>query len=67
MEFTDFVSKVSSTHIPGQREGQKAFNLLLDCRPDLAEKIRGNMNLDPFYRDDRLKPFFSWVMDNWNN
>lgn len=42
------------------RRGQAYFNVLHDCLPSLAERIRGT-GLDPFYDDNRLGRFLNWL------
>ena len=47
-----------------QRYGQCLFNVLAKVRPDLAEIIRGNDDLDPFYAEpnsQKINAFLSWV------
>jgi len=46
------------------RRGQYAFNVLLDYRPDLSEKIRGTP-LDPFFKEELPKEFIEWINKNW--
>lgn len=45
----------------GFREGQTAFNALDEVRPDLSEKIRGDLKLDPYYADENLPAFWRWL------
>lgn len=47
-----------------ERKGQAFFNELLVVRPDIAEAVRGTY-LDPFYRDDRLEEFLTFVAVKW--
>jgi hypothetical protein len=49
----------------GMRLGQAAFNILIDVRPDLAERVRGKVTLDPFYKDANLPAFLEWVASHW--
>jgi len=49
---------------PGERLGQAYFNALQDVRPDLAAKVRAN-GLDPFYEDERLSAFLSYLSKVW--
>lgn len=50
------------------RLGQIAFNVLVNCRPDLSEKIRAT-DLDPFYvydaLDSRWEAFVRFLRENW--
>jgi len=50
---------------PHQRRGQYVFNVLLDTFPLMAEKIRGDIFLDPFYKDALIEPCLSWLFDHW--
>lgn len=46
------------------RLGQTYFNVLYECRPDLANAIRGT-SIDPFYVDELMPAFLSFVADRW--
>ena len=61
-----YESFVNSCNYPAahQRKGQSAFNLLCSLRPDLSEQVRATP-LDPFYQDEILPAFFSWVKEHW--
>lgn len=48
------------------RDGQRAFNMLHNLRPDLAEVVRGEVN-DPFYSDDNLPSFWQWLEASWDS
>lgn len=50
---------------PGIREGQHAFNLLVEKRADLANRLRGNAIADPFYDDSNLPAFWRAVERLW--
>ena len=50
----------------GIRKGQMWFNLLNAARPDIANRIRGAYKVDPFYRDENLGAFFSYVQGAWD-
>jgi hypothetical protein len=63
--FGEYVARFASHHIAGQREGQRAFNLLTVMHPMLAERVRTSP-LDPFYRDERLPAFFEFVAAEWD-
>lgn len=45
-----------------QRLGQWAFNCLLDMLPELANEIRANYKLDPFYNDSRMTAFEEYIL-----
>jgi hypothetical protein len=47
-----------------QRKGQRFMNMLSTHRPDLEERLAGEV-LDPFYDDRRLHAAIQWVKDNW--
>lgn len=56
---------------PTSRLYQSAFNVLVEARPDLSEKIRAT-NLDPFFvkdedvaTDKRVALFRKFLSDNW--
>lgn len=49
---------------PDERAGQRAFNVLVENRPDLSEQVRGT-DLDPFYNNANLYALFGWLYDNW--
>ena len=60
------ILRAAALHPPKDiRLGQHAFNLLCDLRPDISEQVRGRFNTDPFYRDDYLDAFWSFVEDHW--
>lgn len=63
--FGEYVTRFTSPHAPGQREGQRAFNLLAAMHPVLAERVRLT-RVDPFYRDDRLPAFFEFIAAEWD-
>lgn len=48
------------------RQGQQAFNVLHEMRPDLANEIRATP-LDPFYLDERLPDFYNFLYVRWND
>ena len=43
------------------RLGQWAFSCLYDMLPELANEIRGNDQLDPFYVDSRMAAFEEYI------
>jgi hypothetical protein len=45
------------------RDGQLAYNLLTQMRPELAAVVPEVV--DPFFRDDRIGPFTEWLQRNW--
>lgn len=48
---------------PFIRDGQHLFNKLYELHPDLADSIRGNNTLDPFYVDSRIPAFYKFLED----
>jgi hypothetical protein len=46
---------------PTLRYGQSLFNALYDLAPELADSIRGNSSIDPFYSDEHVEAFFIWL------
>jgi hypothetical protein len=66
LTFTEFMEKVAIyRQETGQRRGQAFFNVLYTHRSDLSEKIRGDVHLDPFYRDAKLSDATRWVQQMW--
>lgn len=49
---------------PTWRKGQAYFNTLYFVNPQLADKVRGTL-LDPFYKDDNIRAFMDWLINNW--
>lgn len=47
---------------PRWRKGQTMFNVLLDLRPDIAERIRST-ELDPFHRDEVVPKLLDWLKE----
>lgn len=47
---------------PRWRKGQTMFNVLLDLRPDIAERIR-DTELDPFHRDEVVPKLLDWLKE----
>jgi hypothetical protein len=46
----------------GLRPGQAAFNALHAVAPEVARELqRGFPECDPFYVDDRLDAFYTWL------
>jgi hypothetical protein len=56
------VSRYSPVQRESQREGQRAFNALVESEPHLAAQIRGTV-YDPFYDDARLGRFHARVAE----
>jgi hypothetical protein len=48
------------------RAGQHAMNLLYSYNQKLYEKITGS-NIDPFYLDNKLGAFFSYIEEHWDD
>ena len=66
MEFHEYLSEVmlEMDNNPQMREGQVYFNVLYKMKPELANKITGT-ELDPFYQDEKLGEFLSFICKNW--
>lgn len=65
MDFWEYCCEVQAYKTEtNQRFGQAAFNVLVEVRPDISEKIRGSLK-DPFYKDERLSEFFQYVQGEW--
>jgi hypothetical protein len=54
----------AQTDYPEWRIGQAYFNVLSTVNTDLAERVRAS-RIDPFYRDERLPFFLSFVGEEW--
>lgn len=48
------------------RSGQLAYNMLSAIRPELARSINAGP-FDPFYVDDALPDFFSYIQTHWDD
>lgn len=46
---------------PYLRDGQRWFLALHDANPSLAKNITGHEKYDPFYKDDNISDFMSWL------
>jgi len=68
--FNDFLADASIVYekLKGNgfdhRYGQVYFNLLVEHRPDISEKIRGTM-LDPFYKEFVKTETHQFVEKSW--
>lgn len=67
MTFVDYVLTVHQKWIPSQRLGQHHFNVLYDVHPDLAIRVRQDTEFDPFYDDEKLGAFLTFVGDHWDD
>ena len=65
MTFDEFL-KQANRPVKNQRAGQVMFNTLYMVRPYLANKLRGD-GPDPFYRDEMIPDFLSFVEDHWDD
>lgn len=69
----DYYNEVYSYRVNNDwcRFGQAMFNVLVDKRPDLSERIRGHVALDPYYAlntsDSRIENFINFIEKNWYN
>lgn len=48
-----------------QRLGQLMFNVLSEMNPTLADQVRGDPTLDPFYEDQNIAAFVIWLDEKW--
>lgn len=66
MSFQEFLNKVihAKREHPEWRLGQTYFNVLHDCNPKLANRIRGGA-VDPFYKDELVPKFIDFVHERW--
>jgi hypothetical protein len=60
----DVVDTYDMNH-PTLRWGQVYFNVLSNYCPNLALKINGDPELDPFYDDKNIPSFMTYVQDRW--
>jgi hypothetical protein len=69
VDYTDFVAEIAEFKVrnPNWRVGQTAFNRLRIQRPDLAQQVFNNAELDPYYNDERLPAFYAWVEEHWES
>lgn len=51
---------------PGLRKGQVISTIFEDVKPNLANAIRGDALLDPYYQDGNLHRFWDFVEKNWD-
>lgn len=49
-----------------ERDGQALFNALTEVDPPLAERIRGDANLDPFYKDSNFAVCMEEIVSTWS-
>ena len=56
---------------PQWRWGQTLFNVLYAMKPSLADRIRGERGLDPFYADGVAslteQRFLAYVQEHWDD
>ena len=60
-EFWQKVGRILVQPPPHQRRGQALFNALEDHCQVLADAIRGDANLDPYYVDENIPAMFEWL------
>lgn len=56
-EYLQYVSQTWETNKQDWRLGQTFFNVLYVTHRELANELRGDVNLDPFYQDERIPAF----------
>ena len=67
MDFQTYLERVArrkQAH-PTERMGQAYFNQLLEDRPYIAEEVRSDDMLDPFYDDSKIGQFLVFVHLSW--
>lgn len=67
MDFNTYLATVREAHAtyPNWRAGQAYFNVLETVRPELAEEVRGNAALDPFYNSEAIPRFLVYILGRW--
>jgi hypothetical protein len=69
MEFWQWLNEAcvsfASDEARHQRFGQWLFNHLHGVRPDIANALRGEWELDPFYSDQYVDAFVAYVEEMW--
>jgi hypothetical protein len=63
--FIDYLIAIQTRH-PDLRVGQHMFNMLYDHNKLLANEIREDEILDPFYNDKKVPVFLEYIIQNWN-
>lgn len=63
-EFIDKVHEVHSKMNGAWRLGQTYFNVLSNCKSDLAEAIRSTIH-DPFYKNEISKELEQLIKSKW--
>ena len=69
MTFAEYLSLSEKTYcekVKQWRRGQTFYNILDFHRPELAWQVIASA-LDPFYQDENLPEFLTWVEKNWCN
>lgn len=65
-EFDDYIKSVGraiSIYGHSNRQGQIFFNVLYKMHPILADSLRGNPEIDPFYNDENLVSFITYICE----
>ncbi len=62
-EYIDYVVSTKEEYI---RLGQHYFNTLHECKPDIADEIRGSP-IDPFYLDENIESFLLYVCKKFDS
>jgi hypothetical protein len=63
-EFYDYADDLMEL-FPRWRHGQCLFNALARVDLDLADRVRGDVDLDPFHDDGKIPTFSKWLAINW--
>lgn len=67
ISYQEFMDKVQDLHKRmhgASRLGQVYYNVLSNCKPLIAESIRGTIH-DPFYKDQISKELENIVQSKW--
>lgn len=62
-----YLKRMEKLHRGGMRRGQHAWLLLQRVRPNLAQVVLKDANLDPFYRDELLPDFLAYIQAHWDD
>ena len=60
-EILDYVQAGMLARHKDWRAGQGLFNALVLVLPEIAEEVRGNSDLDPFYDNEKIVPCLKFI------
>lgn len=61
MEYLRLVFVYMAEHRGHVRTGQAYYNVLAERRPDILSDVAGDRTLDPYYRDENIPAFLTWL------